>query len=192
LRSNSLFNAFFPSPCPPDRLSARPPVRLSVRPSVPHSHLPHPHWAQLIQPEARTTGPAQSGQTRMRCETSPGPSVRPSAFPPVVGWYVVGCAALERTWGPLVRPVGALSQLPCSIEGGVEREWSAMEPPVFGIYSVPETEYNPKKEGVKNLGNEKTTLADPCLAIVRRVYNVVTRVTSDTRERPRLPHREEP
>jgi hypothetical protein len=75
----------------------------------------------------------------------------------------------------------------------VEREWSAMEPPVFGIYSVPETEYNPKKEGVKNLSaTRKTTLAAVCLAIVRRVYNVVTRVTSDTRERPRLPHREEP
>ncbi len=55
-----------------------------------HPHCPHPHWAQLMQPEERTTGPAQSGQTRIRCETFSGPSVRPSACPPLLGWYVVG------------------------------------------------------------------------------------------------------
>ena len=41
--------------------SARPPLRARL-----HPHFPHPHWAQCIQPEFRTTGPAHSGQTRIR------------------------------------------------------------------------------------------------------------------------------
>jgi len=44
---------------------AFPPPRFPP-PPIRHPHLPHPHWMQLMQPEDRTTGPAQSGQTRIR------------------------------------------------------------------------------------------------------------------------------
>jgi len=51
-----------------------------------HPHCPHPHWVQLMQPEDRTTGPAQSGQTRMRYVRLPDPPMRPATGPVWLGW----------------------------------------------------------------------------------------------------------